>query len=215
MCFIATTAPAEASDDVRQMYLRQQARYGYVPNYARPFCHRPEVMALWAALLAGIRRPMDRRRFELATFAAAQALGSSYCSLAHGGALREWLTDAAICALAEGDVQVLSPADAAVFRLAQKVAREASAVTAEDIEALRREGLSDAEIFDVAAAAAARCFLANLCEGLGALPDADFRTLEPRLQRALTVGRPVAASPSERVPEPSADAVGAAVAGSG
>jgi len=36
MCLIATTPPAEACGDVWRMYLRQQGRYGYVPNYALP-----------------------------------------------------------------------------------------------------------------------------------------------------------------------------------
>lgn len=201
MCLIATTPPAEACGDVWRMYLRQQGRYGYVPNYALPFCHRPEVMTLWAALLAGIRRPMERRRFELATFAAAQALGSSYCSLAHGSALLKWLSAETLCALAEGDDSVLAPADAAVFHLAGKVARGASAVTAADFEALREHGISEAEIFDIVAAAAARCFLANLVEGLGVPADSEFFTLEPALRRALTVGRPVDTAPARRVSE--------------
>lgn len=200
MCFIATTAPADARGEVRRMYLRQQARYGYVPNYAKPFCHRPQVMALWAELLAGIRRPMDRRRFELVTFAAARTLGSSYCSLAHGGALLQWLPVAVLRALAEGDDSVLPPAEAALFRFARKVVREASAVTAEEVEALRGHGLADAEIFDVAAVAAARCFLANLVEGLGGLADPGFRSLDPALRRVLTVGRPVDEVPARCVP---------------
>ena len=56
------------------MYRRQQATWGYVPNYAKVFCHRPEVMARWGALLAEIKRPMDKRRFELVTFVAAHEL---------------------------------------------------------------------------------------------------------------------------------------------
>ena len=51
------------------MYDRSRRIYGYVPNYAKVFCHRPEVMALWAQLQAGIKTPMDKRRFELVTFA--------------------------------------------------------------------------------------------------------------------------------------------------
>ncbi|PWG64362.1 carboxymuconolactone decarboxylase family protein [Spiribacter halobius] len=200
MCYIATTTPADARDDVRRMYLRQQARFGYVPNYAKPFCHRPGVMDLWRALLAGIRQPMDPYRFELATFAAAQALGSSYCSLAHGCALLRWLPADVLQALAAGDTTGLSPVDAAVFRFAWKVASDAPRVTEDDIEALRAQGLTDAEIFDVAATAAARCFFANLVEGLGARADADFRSLDPALRERLTLGRPLDEAPARRVP---------------
>ena len=56
MAFIRTTAPAKAQGEVLEMYQRQQASWGYVPNYARVFSHRPEIMTEWARLLAGIRR---------------------------------------------------------------------------------------------------------------------------------------------------------------
>ena len=82
MAFIDTIDEPEIDAEVRAMYDRQQAHYGYVPNYARAFCHRPHVMALWAQLQIGIRREMDKRRFELVTFAAAHALRSTPCSIA-------------------------------------------------------------------------------------------------------------------------------------
>ena len=46
MAFIETTKPDHAREAVADMYSRQQAAWGYVPNYAKVFCHRPEVMAL-------------------------------------------------------------------------------------------------------------------------------------------------------------------------
>src|SRR5262249_24013186 len=67
MAFIRTTTPEEADSIVTAMYLRQQSAWGYVPNYAKVFSHRPEVLARWGQLLAEIKRPMDKRRFELVT----------------------------------------------------------------------------------------------------------------------------------------------------
>ncbi len=74
MAFIETHDEPDISDEVRAMYARQAAHWGFVPNYAKVFCHRPEIMALWAQLQAGIKRHMDKRRFELVTFAAAHEL---------------------------------------------------------------------------------------------------------------------------------------------
>lgn len=74
MAFINTIPPSRSEGAVREMYERQQAHYGYVPNYTKVFSHRPDVMARWGKLLAEIRRPMDDRMFELATFAAAHEL---------------------------------------------------------------------------------------------------------------------------------------------
>jgi hypothetical protein len=73
------------------------------------------------------------------------------------------------------------------------VAREASAITAADIDLLRAEGLSDREIFDVAATAAARCFFSKFLDALGVRADASFRTTLPAdLWTALERGRAIA-----------------------
>jgi len=57
---------------------------------------------------------------------------------------------------------------------------------------LRSHGYQDAEIFDVAAAAAARCFFSKLLDALGGQADSTFNDLDPTLREALTVGRPIA-----------------------
>jgi alkylhydroperoxidase family enzyme len=75
---------------------------------------------------------------------------------------------------------------------ATKVAGDPASVDESDIERLRQAGLSDTEIFDVAAAAAARCFFASLSDALGTLPDPVFRERMPDLVDALAVGRPLA-----------------------
>lgn len=78
---------------------------------------------------------------------------------------------------------------------AEKIARDATLVTAEDTEGLRTHGFSDEEIFDIAAAASARCFFSKLLDALGAEPDAHYLGLEPRLRQALTVGRSISETP--------------------
>jgi len=58
---------------------------------------------------------------------------------------------------------------------------------------LRKAGLTDDAILDVALAAAARCFFSTVLDATGTEPDAAYRTeLEPDLRQALTVGRPIA-----------------------
>ena len=86
----------------------------------------------------------------------------------------------------------LDVVDVAVMDLAETVARDATAVAQADIERLRGIGLSDVEIFDVIAAAAARCFFSKALDALGVQADATFAKLEPELRDALTVGRPIA-----------------------
>ncbi len=196
MTFIRTIAPAEAPPGVAEMYRRQQKAWGFVPNYAKVFCHRPELMARWAMLLAEIRRPLDRRRFELVTFAAAHELRHSPCTLAHGRALRPCFRDDEIVAIAEGrGVPSLTAAERAMLRFARQVARDAAAITADDVAILKSHGFGDAEVFEIAATAAARAFFTKLLDAMGVLPDAPFAELPAPLRDALVVGRPIDTAP--------------------
>jgi uncharacterized peroxidase-related enzyme len=194
--FIQTTLPADADGDVRAMYERQQAKLGYLPNYALPFCHRPALMASWAGLLADIRRHVEPRRFELVTLSAAHALRNSYCSLAHAKAMTELDSVATVRALVETPTDdagaTLHPADATIAAYARKVAQDAASITETDIAALREHGLTDTEIFDIAATAAARAFFAKLLDALGVRADTTFGDMEASLRAALVVGRPIA-----------------------
>jgi uncharacterized peroxidase-related enzyme len=209
MTFISTTPPNAARDAVADMYRRQQSSWGYVPNYAKVFSHRPEVLARWGQLLAEIRRPMDRRRFELVTFAVAHEIGNSACALAHGRALREFLRDDEIISIAEGrTANALGEAEHALVRFARQIAADASRVNASDVETLKRAGFADDEIFDVAAAAAGRAFFTKLLDALGVRADAPFLALDAPLRNALTVGRPIDCEPVVCMPvaEPGAPA---------
>jgi alkylhydroperoxidase family enzyme len=150
------------------------------------------VLARWGQLLAEIKRPLDKRRFELVTFVAAHELGNSACALAHGNALREFLGDEQIIAIAEGHTQgVLGPAEQALLGFARQVAADASQVAARDVARLQELGWTDVDIFDAAATAAGRAFFTKLLDALGVMADASFMSLAEPLRQALTVGRPI------------------------
>jgi uncharacterized peroxidase-related enzyme len=203
MAFIHTTSPEAAEGAVAAMYQRQQAAWGFIPNYAKVFSLRPEVLARWGQLLAEIRRPMDKRRFELITFAAALELDNSACALVHGKALREFFTDAQIFAIAQGRCEtILSAAEQAMVVFARQTALDATQTTAGQVAGLRQHGYSDAEIFDIAATAAGRAFFAKLLDALGVLPDSALLELDQSFRRALTVGRPIDEGECVTIPPP-------------
>jgi len=203
MSFIATTPPEAAEGTIAAMYQRQQSAWGFIPNYAKVFSQRPEVLARWGQLQAEIKRTMDKRRFELATFAAALELCNSACALVHGKALREWFTDAQILAIAAGRCDaILSEAEQAMVAFARQTARDATRTTAGQVAALKQHGYSDGEIFDIAATAAGRAFFAKLLDALGTLPDSALLALDEPFRRALTLGRPIDESPRVTMPMP-------------
>ena len=151
MSFIKTVSEDSATGLAAELQGRDRAALGYVPNYAKLFTLRPEVYEAWAKLNGAVKKSMDRRRYELGTVAAATALRSSYCSLAHGRRLAErFLPADQVKQIARNpEAASLDPADRAVVDFARKVALSADEVTASDVDRLKSVGLTEEEIFDV------------------------------------------------------------------
>jgi uncharacterized peroxidase-related enzyme len=196
--FISGVDEDGATGDVAEYYAGQRAAWGFLPNYAPAFSTRPDVAAAWNALNLAVRGGMDRRRFEIATIAAARARRSTYCTAAHSAFLRDVCGDEATMeAIAEHpDGAALSAQDRTVYAFASKVAADASSVGQEDVDALRAAGLDDADVADVVFAASARLFFTAVLDGLGAeLDEQTAGTFSPALLQSMVVGRPVAVSP--------------------
>ena len=199
MAFINTTRVVDATEAVLKMYERQEEAWGFVPNYAKLFCHRPEVMARWGRLLAEIRRPVDDRRFELVTFVVAHELRNSPCSLAHGKKLAEIIGHDAVLAIARGDsTSAVTSAEVAIMAFSRKTAKDASKITFGEVDALKKiHGLSDEDVFDIATIAAARGFFTKILDALGSEPDIGFMNIDRELRQTLTVGRPISLAKPE------------------
>ncbi|MEH6823763.1 MAG: carboxymuconolactone decarboxylase family protein [Motiliproteus sp.] len=200
MAFIDTIHPHQAEGEVRALYQHQQNHYGYVPNYAKVFCYRPELMELWGKLQAGIRHHIEPRSFELATLSAAHALKNSACSLAHAKALTRFYTEDEVLAIVGGsDTCPLTESEQAMMKFARQVALDAASVSAEDVAGLRHHGYADAEIFDIAITAAARSFFTKVLDALGVSPDSSVTDMNEAFRQTLTVGRSVDQAPLERL----------------
>jgi uncharacterized peroxidase-related enzyme len=161
-------------------------------NQERAFEDRPEVYAAWGQLRDAIVDGMDFRRYELATFAAARKLRSTYCCLAHGTVLMERFDEPVLALANDFRDAGLDAVDVAVMEFAEKVAEDATAIGEADRQRLRDLGLSDRDIMDVVLAAAVRSFYSKTLEALGVSADASYRELEPEVRDALVVGRPIA-----------------------
>jgi alkylhydroperoxidase family enzyme len=161
-------------------------------NLERAFTERPEAYAAWVQLNGAIKARMDLRRYELATLAAARRLRSSYCCLAHGSVLVEQFGEPVREIALDHRAAGLDEIDVAVMDLAERVVDDATSIEDADLQRLRDLGLSEADIMDVVLAAAARCFFSKTLDALGVRADASYRDLDPALQEALVVGRPIA-----------------------
>ena len=193
MAFIDTVAEDQATGAVEKIYDRSRESFGYVPNMAKAFSHRPEVMNAWNCLLSSIKVNMDVRRYELVTIAAARALRSSYCMLSHGSVLLKgfFSEEELIAVVSNSHQSKLDESENAIMEFAEKVVRDASSIDEDDVSRLRTFGLSDAEIFDIVAAASVRCFFSKTLDALGFKPDSKYNEIATDLRRELVVGRAI------------------------
>ena len=185
--FIQTIPETEAEGELREIYEGDEQTLGYVPNHAKVFSLRPDVLAAWRGLQGSIRKNLRLRRYELVTLAAAQALDCRYCLLAHGAILTKngVGVDQLRALLSDFHDAGLEPAEVALMDFAQKIARSANEITQADVDALRALGLEDVEILDAALAATLRSFASKTFNALGAESDAVYDGLEAQLSDLL------------------------------
>jgi uncharacterized peroxidase-related enzyme len=193
--FIEVPEESTLDADAARWYQRQRESWGYLPNYAAAFALRPDVAEAWNALNGSIRKHMDRRRYELVTIAAAREYRSTYCTAAHSKFLRDDCDDETTMRAIAADPSgaALDATDRAVIDFAAKVARDASSITAADVDRLRAQGLGEDDIVDVVLAVSARAFFTKVLDGLGV--QADFQLgemFDPEVRGQVTVGRPIA-----------------------
>jgi uncharacterized peroxidase-related enzyme len=193
--FIEIVSEGAAEGTLAEFYQQQKRTWGFLPNFAAVFSTRPDVAQAWTMLNKTVRDGMDRRRFEIATIAAARALRSTYCTAAHSKFLRDECGDEpTMLAIAEEPSgATLGEQDRAVYEFAAKVAADASSIQQDDVDELRELGLTDRDIADIVFAAAARSFFTRVLDGLGARLDVDIaETFAPDTLASMVVGRPVA-----------------------
>jgi len=77
MAFIKEIPLEEATGELREAYESDLKTLGYVANYTKVLALRPKVRAARGGLISAIRSPMDQRRYELITIAAAAQLRCS------------------------------------------------------------------------------------------------------------------------------------------
>ncbi|MFZ0472524.1 MAG: peroxidase-related enzyme [Bacteroidales bacterium] len=185
--FIQTIPEAEAEGKLRVIYEGDRQSMGYVPNHAKVFSLRPDVLEAWRAFQGSIRKNLRLRRYELVTLAAAMELKCRYCLLAHGAILLKngISTDQLRKILTNFKDAGLEPGEVAMMEFAQKIIRNANRITLADVEALRVLGLEDVEILDITLTATMRSFASKTFDALGAGPDDVYSELEHELSDLL------------------------------
>lgn len=166
-------------DDIRQQILAVQEKSGFVPNVFLAFARRPaEFRAFFAfhdALMES-NEGLTKAERELVVVATSASNRCLYCVVAHGAILRIRMKNPLI-----SDQVATSPAKAdlterqrQIVEFALKVAGDSANVGDADLEAMRANGFTDDEIWDIGAITALFALSNRYANFAGMRPNAEF-----------------------------------------
>lgn len=190
--YIKKIEPNEATGDIAKLYEAEVASMGRVMEATQCWSARPDIIVPVEALLHQIRDgfSLDLIDFRLITFVAARHVPSSYCSHVYFKVLSEMLDrETAIAIHRDYRTAGLSERQVAMLEYAEKITRNASMISEQDIDKLRALGYSDLNIADIALAASFRNFMSRYFDAVGASPEAAFLDPDIAVRKALAVGR--------------------------
>jgi uncharacterized peroxidase-related enzyme len=164
---VKTVPEEEATGTVAELYAEDVADLGYVPSHTRVMALNPEAVRGFEQLIRAIAIPMGKRRYELVTLAAAEAIGSQACLLAHSRKSLSVLDAEQIARILRDYRDAgLTDAEVAMMDYAARLSSDSSSMTDADSQRLRDVGFSDREIVDITMAAAARNFYSRSLHAL-------------------------------------------------
>lgn len=166
-------------DDIRQQILAVQEKSGFVPNVFLAFARRPaEFRAFFAfhdALMES-NEGLTKAERELVVVATSASNRCLYCVVAHGAILRIRMKNPLI-----SDQVATNPAKADlterqrhIVEFAVKVAGDSANVGDADLEAMRANGFTDDEIWDIGAITALFALSNRYANFAGMRPNAEF-----------------------------------------
>jgi len=152
-------AERELPDDIREIYDKNRAKIGFVPNVFRAYARRPEhfraFMHYHDVLMRG-EGGLSRAEREAIVVAVSGENRCLYCVVAHGAALRvigkdPILADQIATNWRSAD---LTPRWRAMLSFASRVNQPGFVASDEELSGLRAAGFSDDDVWDIAAIAA-------------------------------------------------------------
>jgi uncharacterized peroxidase-related enzyme len=192
--YLKTVGPDEATGEVAAIYRKEIEAMGLLMEATRCWTTRPEVLPLFEHFFEGIKAnfSLGQRGWQLITFIAAKQVPSTYCSHVYARLLARDLGKEQVLAIQRDFRNAgLSTKDVAMLAYAEQVARDASQITQNHIDALREHGFSDIEISDIALCASIRSFVSRFFDATGATPEPVFFDEDREFRVAMTVGKAI------------------------
>jgi len=146
-------------DDIRARILAVQEKSGFVPNVFLALAHRPDEFRAFFAYHDALMEKeggLSKAEREMIVVATSGANECQYCVIAHGAILRiraknPLVADQVAINYRKADI---TPRQKAMLAFALKVSLQAQAIEESDFAALRAQGFSEDDAWDIAAIAA-------------------------------------------------------------
>ncbi len=173
---------ASLPDDMRQVIEATAKKTGFVPNVFLAYAWKPDqfraFFQYYDALMRG-ESGLSRADRELIVVAVSAVNACTYCTVAHGAALRilskkPHLADQVTANYRHAD---LTPRERAMLDFAVKVTTSSAAIEAADLEAMREHGFTDSDIWDIGAVAAFFNLSNRMANVAGMRPNPEFYTM--------------------------------------
>lgn len=190
--YIKTIEPAEATGKIAEIYDAEIASMGQVMQATQCWSARPDMLAPIEHLLHQMRDKfsLGLLNFRLITFVAAKHVPSSYCSHVYFKSLSSMIgRDQALSVQQDYRDAGLTPQQVEMLSYAEQITRDASKITAAEIDRLRAVGLSDLNIADIALAASFRNFMSRYFDAVGASVEDQFLDADPQVRAQMAVGK--------------------------
>jgi uncharacterized peroxidase-related enzyme len=170
---------AELPDDIREQILAVQEKSGFVPNVFLAFARRPAEFRAFFAFhdaLMDSNEGLSKAERELIVVATSAVNSCLYCVVAHGAILRiraknPLIADQVATNPAKAD---LSQRERHIVDYALKVATESATVSDADLAAMRSNGFTDDEIWDIGAITALFALSNRYANFTGMRPNDEF-----------------------------------------
>ncbi len=175
-------AEAELPADIAEIYRANRAKIGFVPNVFRAYARRPEHFRAFMAyhdVLMKAPGGLSRAEREAIVVAVSSENRCQYCMTAHGAALRILGKDPLLAEQIANNWRTaeLSPRWRAMLEFASRVNEPGFAASDAEIDAMRAQGFSGDDVWDVAAIAAFFGFSNRMAGLMDMRPNAEFYSM--------------------------------------
>jgi uncharacterized peroxidase-related enzyme len=182
---------AALPEDIRARILAVQEKAGFIPNVFLALAHRPDEFRAFFAYHDALMEKdsgLTKAEREMIVVATSGANDCLYCIVAHGAILRiharnPLVADQVAANYRKADI---APRQRAMLAFALKVALASSELVDDDYAAVRAQGFSDEDIWDIGAIAAFFALSNRMANLIGMRPNDEFYLLGrvPRAQPA-------------------------------